>query len=37
MQGLCFWKSTLFKQIGSQFNIGYFVNSDDIEKELQFY
>lgn len=28
-------KSTLFKQIGSQFNTGYFVNSDDIEKELR--
>lgn len=28
-------KSTLFKQIGSQFNAGYFVNSDEIEKELR--
>jgi len=28
-------KSTLFKQIGSQFNTGYFVNSDEIEKELR--
>ena len=27
-------KSTLFSSIADQFNVGYFINSDEIEKEI---
>lgn len=27
-------KSTLFSSIAEQFNVGYFVNSDEVEKEI---